>query len=43
MIFYKKNLISIYFNVELIVLIVGNPNLKKMHSFGFVGIFEYIC
>ena len=24
-------------------LIVGNPNRKKMHVFGFVGIFEYIC
>ena len=24
-------------------LIVGNPNRKKMHIFGFVGIFEYIC
>ena len=23
--------------------IVGNPNRKKMHIFGFVGIFEYIC
>ena len=23
--------------------IVGNPNPKKMHIFGFVGIFEYIC
>ena len=23
--------------------IVGNPNRKKMHFFGFVGIFEYIC
>ena len=24
-------------------VIVGNPNRKKMHIFGFVGIFEYIC
>ena len=24
-------------------LLVGNPNRKKMHIFGFVGIFEYIC
>ena len=24
-------------------LVVGNPNRKKMHIFGFVGIFEYIC
>ena len=24
-------------------LIVGNPNRKKMHIFGLVGIFEYIC
>ena len=24
-------------------IIVGNPNRKKMHIFGFVGIFEYIC
>ena len=23
--------------------LVGNPNRKKMHIFGFVGIFEYIC
>ena len=23
--------------------IVGNPNRKKMHIFGFVGSFEYIC
>ena len=23
--------------------VVGNPNPKKMHIFGFVGIFEYIC
>ena len=23
--------------------VVGNPNRKKMHIFGFVGIFEYIC
>ena len=23
-------------------VIVGNPNRKKMHIFGFVGIFEYI-
>ena len=22
---------------------VGNPNRQKMHIFGFVGIFEYIC
>ena len=26
-----------------LLIIVGNPNLKKMHIFGFVGIFEYIC
>ena len=26
-----------------ICIVVGNPNLKKMHIFGFVGIFEYIC
>ena len=25
-----------------VVFIVGNPNRKKMHIFGFVGIFEYI-
>ena len=25
------------------VHVVGNPNRKKMHIFGFVGIFEYIC
>ena len=25
------------------VFIVGNPNRKKMHILGFVGIFEYIC
>ena len=24
-------------------ILVGNPNRKKMHIFGFVGIFEYIC
>ena len=24
-------------------IVVGNPNRKKMHIFGFVGIFEYIC
>ena len=24
-------------------VIVGNPNRKKMHILGFVGIFEYIC
>ena len=24
-------------------VIVGDPNRKKMHIFGFVGIFEYIC
>ena len=24
-------------------IIVGNPNRKKMHIFGFVGTFEYIC
>ena len=24
-------------------MLVGNPNRKKMHIFGFVGIFEYIC
>ena len=23
--------------------VVGNPNRKVMHIFGFVGIFEYIC
>ena len=23
--------------------LVGNPNRKKMHIFGFVGFFEYIC
>ena len=23
--------------------IVGNPNRKKIHIFGLVGIFEYIC
>ena len=27
----------------LYLLIVGNPNRKKMHIFRFVGIFEYIC
>ena len=27
----------------LIIVLVGNPNRKKMHIFGFVGIFEYIC
>ena len=26
-----------------LLYIVGNPNRKKMHIFGFVGIFEYIC
>ena len=24
-------------------ILVGNPNRKKVHIFGFVGIFEYIC
>ena len=24
-------------------ILVGNPNRKKMHIYGFVGIFEYIC
>ena len=28
---------------KTMVIIVGNPNRKKMHIFGFVGIFEYIC
>ena len=27
----------------LCIIVVGNPNPKKMHIFGFVGIFEYIC
>ena len=26
-----------------VYVIVGNPKQKKMHIFGFVGIFEYIC
>ena len=30
----------IYFRT---LVIVGTPNRKKMHIFGFVGIFEYIC
>ena len=30
-------------SVKSLVFIVGNPNRKKMHIFGFVGIFEYIC
>ena len=29
--------------VMLSLSVVGNPNRKKMHIFGFVGIFEYIC
>ena len=29
--------------VQINPFIVGNPNRKKMHIFGFVGIFEYIC
>ena len=34
----------LYFKVSAwIFLLVGNPNRKKMHIFGFVGIFEYIC
>ena len=32
-----------YFGHFSIKHIVGNPNRKKMHIFGFVGIFEYIC
>ena len=31
------------FATRLVNFIVGNPNRKKMHIFGFVGIFEYIC
>ena len=32
------------FALMLIILqLVGNPNRKNMHIFGFVGIFEYIC
>ena len=30
-------------DISLPDAIVGNPNRKKMHIFGFVGIFEYIC
>ena len=30
-------------NQSIIHSIVGNLNRKKMHVFGFVGIFEYIC
>ena len=33
----------LYFLYLCVPLIVGNPNQKKMHVFGFVGIFEYIC
>ena len=29
--------------LNLSCIVVGNPNRKKMHIFGFVGIFEYIC
>ena len=29
--------------VDSNAVLVGNPNRKKMHIFGFVGIFEYIC
>ena len=32
-----------YFHTPDLRHIVGNPNRKKMHIFGFVGIFEYIC
>ena len=28
---------------DLVYQIVGNPNPKKMHIFGFVGILDYIC
>ena len=31
------------FKIVYTHIIVGNPNRKKMHIFGFVGIFEYIC
>ena len=34
---------SILFIIGSTSYIVGNPNRKKMHIFGFVGIFEYIC
>ena len=38
------NVPSLYMYISITQnIIVGNPNPKKMHIFGFVGIFEYIC
>ena len=35
--------LKLRYNQNCPFLVVGNPNQKKMHIFGFVGIFEYIC
>ena len=35
--------ITLAYEKHMITRVVGNLNRKKMHIFGFVGIFEYIC